>query len=89
MGEIADIDKKAFFALSLIRNRQFQAKGWRQCDAHSVFVYVLGMYSSYLYINIQRGNIVSSFIFARRLAMPESDEQQDKSHALFVYMYVC
>lgn len=46
------------------------------------------MYSSYLYINIQRGNIVSSFIFARRLAMPESDEQQDKSHALFLYMYV-
>lgn len=46
------------------------------------------MYSSYLYINIQRGNIVSSFIFAGRLAMPESDEQQDKSHALFLYMYV-
>ena len=35
--------------------------------------------------NIQRGNIVSSLTSSRRLAMPESGEQ-DKSHALFLYI---
>ena len=47
-------------------------------------VYVLGMQLLYLYINIQRENIVSSFIFSGRLAMPVFDEQ-NKSHAFLFY----
>lgn len=35
--------------------------------------------------NIQRGNIVSSLTSSRRLAMPDFGEQ-DKSHALFLYV---
>ena len=41
------------------------------------------LYPDMLYI-FQCENIVSSFIFARRLAMPYVDEQ-DKSHTFFLY----
>lgn len=45
------------------------------------------MYRHTCMYNIQRGSIVSSLTFSRRLAMPVFGEQ-DKSHALFLYMCV-
>ena len=72
MGGIAGIDKKAFFCFILdIEIANFKQEDRDNVTLISVFVYVLGMYSSYLYINIQRGNIVSSLTLARRLAMPD------------------
>ena len=44
------------------------------------------MHSPYLYINIRRENIVSSFNLARYFQTPESNEQQDKSHAFLFHV---
>ena len=77
--------KNAFFALSWNRNRQFHAKGWRQWQrSFCLYMCVQPMlYSFGIYFTAW--DIVSLFIFARRLAMPDFDEW-NKSHAFLMPM---
>ena len=65
----------------------FKERDRDNSNAHSVYMYIMlkgqpMLYPDALYI-FQCENIVSSFIFPRRLAMPVFDEQ-DKSHTFFL-----
>ena len=81
------ICRKRFLLYPDIEIANFKQRDRDNSNAHSVYVYIMLMgqpmlYPYALYI-FQCENIVSSFIFARRLAMPDIDEQ-DKSHTFFL-----
>ena len=84
--EMAGHIRKRFLLYPNIEIANFKGKDRDNSNAHSVLVHIMKgiVYAvpSLLYI-FQCENIVSSFIFPWRLAMPDIDEQ-DKSHTFFL-----
>ena len=81
------ICRKRFLLYPDIEIANFKQRDRDNSNAHSVYVYIMlkgqpMLYPCMLYM-YQCENIVSSFIFPRRLAMPDTDEQ-DKSHTFFL-----
>ena len=67
--------KKAFFLLyPEIEIANFKQRDGDNDNAHSVCICVCSLCCTLLTYTLQRGNIVSKFISARRLAMPDFDE---------------
>ena len=84
---MAEHIRKRFCFILKTEIANFKLKDRDNSNAHSVYMYIMlkgqpMLYSDALYI-FQCENIVSSFIFPRRLAMPVFDEQ-DKSHTFFL-----
>ena len=76
--------KKAFFLLyPEIEIANFKQRDGDNDNAHSVCICVYSPCCTLLTYTLQRGIIVSLFIFARRLAMPDFDEW-NKSHAFLM-----
>ena len=84
-GEMAGHIRKRFLLYPCIEIANFKERDRDNSNAHSVYNVLKGqpmLYPDALYI-FQCENIVSSFIFPRRLAMPDTDEQ-DKAHTFIL-----
>ena len=76
--------KKAFFLLyPAIEIANFTQRDRDNGNAHSVCICVYSPCCTLLTYTLTAWDIVSLFIFARRLAMPDSDEL-NKSHAFLM-----